>query len=187
MRRAAGGAALAAALLLAGCSAGPGARPAEPEDPAPADAAVDTRPPLVFDNGSSASVEGDCDDRAPVWFEVALPMTVRRDVRLGQVTVVGDGRIARPVLVAPRRGGSDAGVVSAGPDRGWSVARHQPGWRRREPLDGARPAPGTWTVFLRVRIAPGSSVEGFDVAWDDGGSTGTGRLGHGLGVTRDCG
>ena len=90
MRRAAGGAALAAALLLAGCSAGPGARPAEPEDPAPADAAVDTRPPLVFDNGSSASVEGDCDDRAPVWFEVALPMTVRRDVRLGQVTVVGD-------------------------------------------------------------------------------------------------
>ncbi|GAA1478499.1 hypothetical protein GCM10009623_29450 [Nocardioides aestuarii] len=182
--------ALAALLLLTGCSAGePDAEPdpAQPTESTSDAPAVDTRPPLVFDNGSSASVEGDCGDRAPVWFEVALPMTVRREVRLGEVTVAGDGRLARPVLVAPRRGGGGAGVVSAGPDPGWSVARRQPGWRQRERLDGAQPRPGTWTVFLRVRITPDSAVEGFDIAWDDGRTTGTERLAHGLGVTRDCG
>lgn len=187
MRRTPVVAALASAVLLVGCSAEPGPAPAEPDPTTTTGSALDTRPPLVFNNGSSASVEAECDDRDPVFFEVALPMRVRREVRLGDVTVDGDARLVGPVLLGPRGERGDSGVVSAGPRPGFSTARREPGWRQREPLTGAQPFAGTWTVFLQVRLTPGDSLEGFGVEWDDGRSTGTERLGHGLGVTRDCG
>lgn len=186
MRRTASAVALAA-VLLAGCSAEPAPGPADPGPAAPAGTADDTRPPLVFNSGSSASVEAECEDRDPVFFEVALPMVVRREVVLGEVTVDGDARLVGPVLLGPRVGRGDSGVVSAGPRPGFDTARREPGWRQRQRLAGSRVDPGTWTVFLQVRIAPGDSLAGFDVAWDDGDSRGTEQLGHGLGVTRDCG
>lgn len=186
--RTSGAVLVACVLLLTGCTGGDDPQEATPTAPAPTASSSDDDlgPALVFSGGSSASVQNECGDRSPVWFEVAVPVQVTREVRLDEVSVDGSGTLVRGPLIAPGGRRRDGGVISAGPRPGFEMSRRKPHWEQRAPLTGQEVRPGRHTVFLQVRLRAGEALEGFDVAWTDAGTTGTARLDHGLGVDRGC-
>ncbi len=114
---------------------------------------------------------------------------VRREVRLGEATVTGGGRLVGDVLLlpAPRRGPGNQGIISIGNRPSTGIVRDLPAWRDRERLDGQLVQPGDYALFLQLEARPGRAVDGVSFAWFDSSATGSDTLELSLRYARRCG
>ncbi|MFC6284982.1 hypothetical protein ACFP3Q_05380 [Nocardioides sp. GCM10027113] len=115
-------------------------------------------------------------------------------------------RVDRPVTLTGLRLADAEGIellersVSRRPDgevpsSGWVLVgapgkthyKRRIGWSGREPLVGARLEPKTdYYVIARMRMTMGGSMDGLDIGWDDGGTTGNSQWQGRTEVRKDC-
>ncbi len=185
MRRLAAAAVLV--LLLTGCSASDDPPSVITTDrPDPSESARTPVPGLAFGGGTGGTVPGCRPDRT--YLAAYQSVEVTREVRLGEVTVVGGGRLVGEVwlLPAPRRGASSQGVTSIGNRPSLDLARAREGWARRVPVRGRLVRPGDYAVVLQLEARPGRDIDGVAFAWSAGAATGSDQLDLSLRYARRC-
>jgi len=185
---------LVAGLLLTGCTGeGPSTDVARTDGPtssaATGTAAPDPGPTaeaLDFGGGTGGTVPG-CTPRR-TYLAAYQSFEVTREVRLGEPTIEGEGRLVGDVLLLPppRRGVDNHGVTSIADRPSLQLGRTSDGWGRRVPLDGQLVRPGEHALFVQVEARPGRDVAGISFPWSDGSTTGSDRLELGLRYARRC-
>jgi len=189
------------ALLVSGCSeeeTPPPVAGTSSTDETPTDQAATSDPtaespepsdePAVLDFGGESGASIDCDDDpSPVWVTVAHSVEANQEVRLGEVTVAGAGRLIGDVSIAAVGRGPDSGAMAVDEEPGYGDdITDRPAWAERSPVGGVVVQPGRHLVFAQVRVRPGSRLDGLDFAWSDGNVTGSDRLVMPVKVARQC-
>lgn len=163
-----------------GTDDGPTGEPEATTDP------PETEATLVFGGGNGATVPG-C--RPPRTYLAAYQtVEVRREVRLGEATALGGGRLVGDVLLlpAPRRGPGSQGIISIANRPSTGIARDLRGWEDRVALDGQLVQPGDYALFLQLEARPGRAVDGVSFGWFDSSATGSDTLELELRYARRC-
>ena len=114
---------------------------------------------------------------------------VRREVRLGEASAIGGGRLVGDVflLPAPRRGPGSQGIISIANQPSTGIVRDLRGWEDRVRLDGQLVQPGDYALFLQLEARPGRAVDGVSFGWFDSSATGSDTLELELRYARRCG
>lgn len=144
-------------------------------------------PALVFYGGSGMSSHAKCGSRAPTYLSVYEEFDVNQEVRLGKTTLVGGGKLLGEAFVAPTsRRGPNNGTLSVDGRPGWGALGKVPEWRDRVPLQGLLVQPGTYAVFVQVKLRSDSDLEGIDFSYFDSNTTGSSRLEVSASIVEKC-